>query len=77
MNKQDHQLHAARYAFHKVTVKRYSDAYMMGLMPLDRAKAMYKLAMVNYDDLISSSANGSVTDADQIDMDAGFPEIAQ
>jgi hypothetical protein len=68
-----HQLHAARYAFHKVRCKMYSDAIQQGLLPLEEGRLRYKLAMQNYDELIKSSANGSVTEADQADMDKGFP----
>tara|TARA_Y100000310_G_scaffold166228_1_gene165929 strand:- start:2626 stop:2931 length:306 start_codon:yes stop_codon:yes gene_type:complete len=68
-----HQLHAARYAFHKVRCKQYGDAVQQGLLPVEEARLRYKLAMQNYDELILSSANGSVTEADQADMDKGFP----
>lgn len=69
---QRHQLHAARYAFHKVRCKMYGDAVRQNLMGVEEARERYRLAMLNYDELIKSSANGSVTDADQADMDKGF-----
>ena len=68
-----HQLHMARYAFHKVKVKQYHDQHMLGMMSIEQAKSMYNAAMINYDELIKHSADGSVTEADQLDMEAGFP----
>jgi hypothetical protein len=69
----EHQLHAARYAFHKVRCKVYVDAVAAGQMTVEQGREMYRLAMLNYDELIKSSANGSVTEADEADMKAGFP----
>lgn len=67
-----HQLHAARYYVHKLRVKQYHDEILRG-MPPTVAKEYYRLAMENYDEMMKSSANGCVTDADQIDMTIGFP----
>lgn len=69
----EHRLHAARYAFHKVRCKVYGDAVEMGQMTAEQGREMYRLAMLNYDELIKSSASGSVTDADDADMAKGFP----
>ena len=68
-----HQLHAARYAFHKVRCKVYGDAVMAGKMPPEQAQEMYRLAMLNYDELIKSAAGGALTKADEADMVRGFP----
>jgi hypothetical protein len=72
MASMQHQLHAARFAFHKLRCKVYGDAVQQGLLPLEEGRLRYTLAMHNYDELIKSSANGSVTEADQTDMDKGF-----
>jgi hypothetical protein len=69
----DHQLHAARYAFHKVVVTRYANEVNAGRMPVEQAREMYGLALLNYDELIESSESGSVTDSDDLDMVKGFP----
>lgn len=67
-----HQLHAARYAFHKVRAKGYGDAVLAGVMPIEQAREMYRLAMENYDQLIKDAANGHFTEADEADMAKGF-----
>lgn len=69
----DHQLHAARYAFHKVVATRYANEVHAGRMPVEQAREMYRLALLNYDELIESSESGSVTDSDEADMAKGFP----
>ena len=38
-------------------------------MSVEQAREMYRLAMENYDELKKSSANGSVTEADEANMD--------
>jgi len=68
----DHKLHAARYTFHKVTAKRYGDQVASGMMALDEAAEMYRLAMANYDEIIEAAAGGALTDADEADMQKGF-----
>ncbi len=67
------QLHAARYAFHKVTCKRYGDMAVAAILSLDEARERYRLAMVNYDGIIEVAANGHLTEADEADMGRGFP----
>jgi len=69
----DHQLHAARYYVHKLRAKTYGDAVAIGLMGAEEARHHYALAMINFDTLMETSASGSVTDANQADMDKGFP----
>lgn len=68
-----HQLHAARYAFHKVRCKVYGDAVEDGVMPVEQGREMYRRAMENYDELIKSAAGGALTEADEADMAKGFP----
>jgi hypothetical protein len=79
------QVSAARYAFHKVTLKRYGDAVTVGMvivnpdgvemivkMPPEQAKMMYDLAMENYDGIISNAVSGASAEANQESMDEGF-----
>ena len=67
-----HQLHAARYYVHKIRVKVYGDAVANGTMVPEEAAFHYGLAMINFDKLMVSSRSGSVTAADQAEMDKGF-----
>ena len=69
---QDHRLHLARYYVHKMRVKQYHDAMQRG-MPVEEARQRYAHAMKNYDELMRGGGGGQFTDADQQDMDKGFP----
>lgn len=66
------QLSAARYAFHKVTVKRYADAVRAGFMCEGEAHHHYALAMLNYDGIIKKAVSGSTQEANEADMEKGF-----
>ncbi len=69
----DHQLHACRYYVHKLRCKAYADQVAAGVLTVEQARHYYALAMINFDELMKSSGSGSVTEADQADMDLGFP----
>lgn len=69
----NHQLHAARYAYHKQVSKRYGDMTTSGLMTVEEARERYRLAMLNYDGIIEVAADGHLTEADEADMAKGFP----
>ena len=68
----DHQTHAARYVFHKVTVKRYGDAVATGIITRDQGEEMYRRAMENYDEIVAAAAGGALTPANEADMEEGF-----
>lgn len=68
----DSRLHAARYVFHKVTVKRYADAVHMGLMSAEEAAHHYGLAMINYDGIVNGPATEEQMTANDADMAKGF-----
>lgn len=67
-----HQLHAARYCYHKQIAKRYGDAVSSGLMSTEEGRERYRAAMANYDGIITESANGHLTEANGADMEKGF-----
>ena len=62
---QQRQLHMARYAFHKVACARYQH--------LPDGPQRYALAMTNYDELVEGAKDGAHTDANEADMQKGFP----
>ena len=66
--KQSNQLHAARYAYHKQVKHKYT---MLQVLPPEQAKEMYRLAMLNYDELIKEAVNGHMTEANELDMEKG------
>lgn len=66
------QIRAARYAFHKVTVKRYADAVHLGQVSEEEAQHHYALAMLNYDGIIKNAASGASQEANEADMAKGF-----
>jgi len=71
INEKLHQLHAARYTFHKVTQTRYILEHQMGL-PEDQAAEKYRRAMANYDDIIAHALTGASYEANDVDMARGF-----
>jgi hypothetical protein len=70
MDTKDHQLSAARYAFHKVRKKNYHDAIARGEMDEETARMMYAAAMANYDSIVRTA--GPATMANEQDMARGF-----
>ena len=63
------QLHAGRFAYHKQIKHKYR---VLQVLPPDQAKEMYRLAMLNYDELIKEAVNGHMTDANELDMEKGI-----
>ena len=68
-NDEGHQLHAARYAYHKQIKHKYT---MLQVLPPEQAREMYRLAMLNYDELIKEAVNGHMTEANELDMEKGI-----
>lgn len=65
------QLHAARYAFHKLAQQRYRE-YMQNGMDKREAKTGYDMQMANYDGIIRNAINGHSQMANDEDMKKGF-----
>ena len=72
VEKYEHKLHMCRYYVHRLRVRQYRAAMASG-MSLEHALEMYKTAMFNFDELVKEADSGELTEADQLDMDLGFP----
>ena len=72
IEKYKHKLHLCRYYVHRLRVRQYA-ATMASGMSVEHAREMYQIAMSNFDQLVEAAGSGEMTEADQLDMDLGFP----
>lgn len=70
------QLTAARYAFHRVIVYRYTLAAIKGEMSEEFARAHYDEAMRNFDDIVGRAGAGASQEHNAADMAKGAQAIS-
>lgn len=66
----ENQIHAARYAMHKLRVKIYHDAVKRGEMSPEKACQCYQMAMENFEDILNGCKGGMFRAAIDAEMGA-------
>jgi polyhydroxyalkanoate synthesis regulator phasin len=59
----ENQIHAARFAMHKVRVKEYFEAVRRGELTPEEACRRYQQAMTNFEDVLNGAKDGHFREA--------------